>query len=256
MNNDRLVTLRFEGNIALVSLNRPERHNALVPALLSRLLQVLARQDCQAAPVVILRAEGPSFSTGGDLSGFQNHKATIGTYARELVGQLNQVILAMYSHPAAIVCAVHGQVTGGSLGFLLAADHVIMRRGVTITPYYSVVGFSPDGGWTALLPDIIGHKQTMNWLVSNASHDADSCLALGLVQEVVEEDCEASALAWARSVADPGTGGITRTSKSLNISTEVLRQRLETERDNFVDQIQTLHAQDGIEKYLRRKEHV
>ena len=254
MNNDRLVTLRFQGNIALVSLNRPERHNALVPELLTRLLRVLEHQDCQAAPVVILRAEGHSFSTGGDLSGFQNHKASIGTYARELVGQLNQVILALYTHPAAIVCAVHGQVTGGSLGFLLAADRVIMRRGVTVTPYYSVVGFSPDGGWTALLPDIIGRQQTMHWLASNASHDADTCKALGLAQQVVVNDCDAAALRWAERVAEKQSGSVTRTRKLLNTRVEALRQRLESERESFVSQVQTQQALDGIELFLRRQE--
>lgn len=256
MNNDRLVTLRFQGNIALVSLNRPERHNALTPELLSRLLQVLEHQGCQAAPVVILRAEGQSFSTGGDLSGFQNHRADIGTYARDLVGLLNQVILTMYTHPAAIVCAVHGQVTGGSLGLLLASNHIIMQRGITITPYYSIVGFSPDGGWTALLPDIIGRKQTQNWLVSNARHDADTCYTLGLAQEVVEEDCEASALAWARLVAGHKAGSVARTPKLLNINTDTMHQRLETERDNFVEQVQTQRALDGIDQFLRRKEYV
>ena len=256
MNNDRLVTLRFEGNIALVSLNRPERHNALIPELLSRLLQVLEHQDCQAAPVVILRAEGPSFSTGGDLSGFQNHRATIGIYAHDLVGQLNQVILAMYSHPAAIVCAVHGQVTGGSLGFLLAADHVIMRRGVTITPYYSVVGFSPDGGWTALLPDIIGRQQAMHWLASNTSHDADTCMSLGLAQQVVDNDCDAAALRWAERVAEKQSGSVSRTRKLLTTGVETMRQRLEAECESFISQIQTQKALDGIELFLRRQENV
>jgi len=256
LKNDRLVTLRFEGNIALVSLNRPDRHNSLVPELLSRLLQVLEHQDCQAAPVVILRAEGHSFSTGGDLFGFQNHRSSIGTYARDLVGQLNQVILAMYTHPAAIVCAVHGQVTGGSLGFLLAADRVIMRRGVTITPYYSVVGFSPDGGWTALLPDIIGRQQTMHWLASNASHDADTCEALGLAQQVVDNDCDAAALRWAEQVAEKQSGSVTRTRKLLNTRVEALRKRLEAERESFVSQVQTRQALDGIELFLRRYENV
>ena len=256
MKNDRLVTLRFRGNIALVSLNRPARHNALVPELLSRLLQVLEHQDCQAAPVVILRAEGHSFSTGGDLSGFQNHRATIGTYARKLVGQLNQVILAIYTHPAAIVCAVHGQVTGGSLGFLLAADHVIMHRGVTITPYYSVVGFSPDGGWTALLPDIIGRQQTMHWLASNTSHDADTCMSLGLAQQVVDNDCDAAALRWAERVAEKQPGSVSRTRKLLTTGVETMRQRLEAECESFVSQIQTQQALDGIELFLRRQENV
>lgn len=256
LDTEQLVTLRRQGKIAIVSLNRPDRHNALVPELLSRLLQVLGHHDCQNAAVVILRAEGRSFSTGGDLSGFQDHRETIGDYAQELVGKLNQVILAIYTHPAVMVCAVHGQVTGGALGLLLAADRVIMRHGASITPYYSVVGFSPDGGWTALLPDIIGRQQSMNWLAGNTNNDADTCLALGLVHQVVENDCDASALNWAEKVAGHKTCSITRTRKLLNTNIKLLRQRLEAERESFVSQVQTRQALDGIDSFLRRKEHV
>ena len=254
MTADEPVTLSRRGQIAIVSLNRPARHNALVPELLSRLLQALELDDCQSASVVILRAEGRSFSTGGDLSGFQRHRHSIGVYAQQLVGLLNQVILTIYTHPAAVVCAVHGQVTGGALGLLLASDHVIMRRGITVTPWYSVVGFSPDGGWTALLPDIIGRQQSMHWLASNASNDADTCLALGLVQQVVEDDCDASALAWAERVAGHKVGSITRTRKLINTNIEDLRRRLEAERKSFVSQVQTQQALDGIESFLRRRD--
>jgi len=253
---DPLVTLRRQGKIAIVSLNRPTRHNALIPELLSRLLQVLEHDDCQSAAVVLLRAQGRSFSTGGDLSGFQNHRDSIGVYASQLVGQLNQVILAIYTHPAPVVCAVQGQVTGGSLGLLLAADHVIMRRGETITPYYSVVGFSPDGGWTAILPDVIGRQKAMHWLASNASNDADTCLALGLVHRVVETDCDTAALSWAKTVADNKTGSIASTRKLLNSDIGHLSQRLEAERKSFVSQVQTQQALDGIDLFLRRQEHV
>lgn len=256
MTADPLVTLRRQGKIAIVSLNRPARHNALIPELLSCFLQVLEHADCQSAEVVLLRAEGRSFSTGGDLSGFQNHRDRIGAYASELVGQLNQVILAIYAHPAAVVCAVQGQVTGGSLGLLLAADHVIMCRGKTITPYYSVVGFSPDGGWTAMLPDIIGRQQTMHWLANNTSNDADACLALGLVHQVVMADCDTTALAWAEAVIDKHRGSIASTRELLNSDIEPLRLRLEAEHRSFVSQVQTRQAIDGIDSFLRRKEHV
>ena len=252
MKTNRLVTLRLEGSIAVLSLNRPARHNALVPELLSRLLQVLQQKDCLAATVVLLRAEGPSFSTGGDISGFQNHRETIGKYAHELVGLLNQVILAIYTHPATVVCSVQGIVTGGSLGLLLACDYVIMRRSTSITPYYSVVGFSPDGGWTALLPDIIGRQNTMNWLASNASNDADTCLALGLAHQIVEDDCDEAALVWADRVTKGRTGHILRSRKLLNSNAEILSQRLEAERKSFVSQVQTPEALDGIDQFLRR----
>ena len=255
MKTERLVKLKRQGNIALLSLNRPDRHNALVPELLSQLLQALEHNDSRSAAVIILRAEGASFSTGGDLGGFQKNRDTIGIYAHELVGKLNQLILALYTHPAAIVCAVHGQVTGGSLGLLLASDHVIMRRGITITPYYSLVGFSPDGGWTALLPDIIGRQQAMHWLASNTSYDADACLKMGLVHQVVEKDCDASAFAWAKTVAGFQAGSVARTRKLLNTNVDILRQRLQAERENFVSQIQTQQALDGIDQFLRRPKH-
>jgi len=253
---DALVTLQRRDAIALISLNRPGRHNALVPELLDALLQALGHPDSRGAAALVLRAEGRSFSTGGDLAGFLDHRNAIGDYAHALVGQLNAAILAIYTHPAPVVCAVQGQVTGGSLGLLLAADHVIMRRGVTITPYYSVVGFSPDGGWTALLPDIIGRQRTMDWLASNASHDADACLALGLAHQVVDDGCDDAAIQWADRVAVKNAGCMARTRRLLNADGDALRWRLEAERENFVAQVQTRSALDGIDLFLRRRNHV
>ena len=256
MKPERLVTFQLQGEVAIVSLNRPTRHNALTIELLDQLLKTLEQADCQSCTVVILRAEGRSFSTGGDISGFQRHRETIGAYAQELVGLLNRVIVAIYTHPAAVVCAVQGQVTGGSLGLLLAADHIIMKRGATITPYYSVVGFSPDGGWTALLPDIIGRQQTMHWLAANISNVADTCLAMGLVHKVVDDDCYRHAMAWADSLATKQASSITHTRKLPDTNIEDLRQRLEAERQSFVNQVQSQQALRGIDQFLRRKEHV
>jgi enoyl-CoA hydratase/carnithine racemase len=250
--SDPLVRLQRKGAIAIISLNRPARHNALIPELLTELLEVIEHRDCQHAAVVILRAEGCSFSTGGDLLGFQQQRVNIAAYADGLVGQLNRAILAIYTHPAPVVCAVHGQVTGGSLGLLLASDRVIMRHGVTITPYYAVVGFSPDGGWTTLLPDIIGRQQTMHWLTANASFDAETCLALGLAQQVVEDDCDAAALAWAQNVAKMQSDSIVQTRRLLNTDIEALGHGLEAERRAFVKQIQTQQALEGIDQFLRR----
>jgi len=253
---DRLVRHERQGKIAIVSLNRPARHNALIPELLSALLQAFEHDDCQTAAVVILRAEGESFSTGGDLRGFQQHRDNIGQYSHKLLGLLNQAILAIYTHPAPVVCAVHGQVTGGSLGLLLAADRVVMRRGVTITPYYAVVGFSPDGGWTALLPDVIGRQQSTQWLASNAGHDAETCLALGLAHQLVEDDCDAAALYWAKKLATMQPGSVAQARRLINTDSEALGLRLEAERKTFVTQIQTQQALDGIDYFLRRQEHV
>lgn len=247
-----LINFRRQGEIAILSLNRPERHNALVPELLSGLLSALERDDCRNAAALVLRAEGHSFSTGGDLLGFRQQREAIGEYAHHLLGLLNRVIVAIYRHPVPVVCAVQGQVNGGSLGLLLASDRVVMCRHATITPWYGVVGFSPDGGWTAMLPRIIGRRRAAQWLYANASLDAQACHAIGLVDELVDGEVDGAALAWANQVATMCAGSIKLTRRLLNTDTKTLRQRLEAEREAFVAQVQTRQALRGIDEFLRR----
>jgi enoyl-CoA hydratase/carnithine racemase len=247
-----LVKVERLGPVAIVSLNRPERHNALVPELLSDLLAALAGERSLNAAAVVLRAEGPNFSTGGDLAGFWQNRESIAQYSFELVGLLNEAILALYTHPAPLICAVEGQLTGGSLGLSMACDRVIMHKDASVTPYYSVVGFSPDGGWTAMLPDIIGRQQAMHWLATNARRGAADCRSLGLAQAVVEENCDDAALAWASSVSGMSADSIGSTKRLLKGDCEALSRRLEAEREAFVAQVRTPRALAGIEQFLGR----
>ena len=123
-----LVRQARDGDVAIVTLNRPARHNALVPELLTALLAALDDVAAGDAAALVLASEGRSFSTGGDLRGFLEHRESIGAYADLLVGLLNDVILALYRLPFPTVCAVSGQVCGGSLGLLLACDRVVMQQ--------------------------------------------------------------------------------------------------------------------------------
>ncbi len=246
----RLITLELKPFAALVRLNRPERHNALVPELLRDLLDTLQEPGVKQSPVLVLAAKGRSFSTGGDLQGFWQHRQSIGQYARELVGLLNEAILALYTHPVPVACAVQGLVTGGALGLLLGADRVIMQRGASITPWYSKIGFSPDGGWTALLPSIIGRQQTANWLYGNCTETAERCLDLGLVHDLTDTNPVAAALAWAQQVSALEPSSIGHTKALLKGETGILRARLEAERELFVQQVQTPQARAGIARFL------
>lgn len=249
---ESLVRLSRKGEAAILSLDRPQRHNALVPTLLKQFLEIINSDECQDAGALILRAEGPSFSTGGDLLGFQQHQSAIRDYASELVGLLNQVIIAIYDHRAPVACAVHGQVTGGSLGFLLASDWIVMHAGATITPWYSEVGFLPDGGWVALLPDIIGHQQARDWIANNKCNDAEACHALGLANEIVTGDCDARAIEWALQVMDKKAGDGFQTPGRFNLGGRELAHRLEAERVAFVEQVGTSWALDGIDRFLSK----
>lgn len=245
---ESLVRLALEGGVAQITLDRPSRHNALVPDLLIALLHALDEVAARGAAALVLGAEGRSFSTGGDLRGFFEHRDSIGTYADRLVGLLNDVILAIHRLPLPTVCAVRGQVCGGSLGLLLACDRIVMQPGASIAPWYGAVGFSPDGGWTAMLPGVIGRRQAAQWLLSNERCDAVRCLELGLAQEVAS-DAPAAGLTWAREAAMLSRSA-TRETVSLLRGDEGLAERLEAEKTAFVRQIRSPKALAGIERFL------
>lgn len=249
-----LVLIERQGPVATLTLNRPQRHNSLVPALLEQMLagldQVAGQTDIRA---VVLQARGRSFSTGGDLQGFADHLSEITAYAQRLVGLLNQVLLAMIRLPQPIVAAVQGKATGGSLGLMLASDVVLVSPGTSFTPYYAVVGFGPDGGWTALLPQIIGQKRTAEVLFSNLTISAGEAVAWGLASRLVEPDLlEAEAHGVARRIAGMEPGAVQAGKSLLWQRDPGIEQRLEAERQRFVAQIGTAAAQASMAAFLRQ----
>ena len=185
----QLVLSEKVGPVTVLTLNRAGRHNSLVPQLLEEALAALETfgkdPDVRA---VVLQANGRSFSTGGDLGRFHTHLDDLASYAGKLVGLLNRVILALVELPMPVVAAVHGIVTGGSLGLVLGCDVVLVAPEASFTPYYSVVGFSPDGGWTAMLPGIIGPQRSAEVLLRNLTISAQQAVNWGLASRLVPAD--------------------------------------------------------------------
>lgn len=248
-----LILLETTPPIATITLNRPQRHNSLVPEMLAELLDVLnvveADDDVRA---VVLQANGRSFSTGGDVKGFYLQRDNIKPYARQMVGLLNDVILTLVGLPVPVVTAVHGNVTGGSMGLVLASDVVLVVPEVGFTPYYSVVGFSPDGGWTAMLPEIIGRQRTAAILLQNDTITAEQAVAWGLAARLVSADeIQDAATAVAHTIAAMQPGSVRHTRHLLRGLQPNLAARLEAERTRFVRQIATAEALQGMREFLR-----
>lgn len=248
----RFILQEIKGQVVILTLNRPERHNSLVPDLLQELYDslqaVTAKSDIRA---VVLQANGRSFSTGGDARGFVEHLATIENYSKHIVGLLNQVILTLLDLPVPVVAAVQGTVTGGSIGLILASDIVLLSPEASFRPYYSVVGPSPDGGWTAMLPSLIGRKRAAEVLMLNRLIDAEQAVALGLANRIIpSEELRAEALRWARGISDKKPGSIRHTKGLLNLDRPKVARRLQAELDHFLEQIQTEEAQKGFQDFL------
>lgn len=243
---------------AILTLNRPERHNSLIPELLSELLESLSSIAADTSiRAVLLKANGRSFSTGGDVQEFMRHADTpdrLEHYARALVGLLNETILALMNFPAPVIACVHGIVTGGSLGLVLASDIALLTPEASFTPFYATVGFSPDGGWGALLPCIIGIKRTAEILFADTTLTAMNALALGLANRIVpREELENEALALATTIAQKQADSVTSAKRLLHRDIAAIATALEDERSRFVEHILTNEARSGMERFLAAK---
>jgi 2-(1,2-epoxy-1,2-dihydrophenyl)acetyl-CoA isomerase len=248
-----LVRVERADGVAHIVLSRPGMHNALVPELLDDLLAELGQlgedPGCRA---VLLAAEGPAFSIGGDMRRFQRERAALHEYSAGLVGRLNQAILALIDLPQPVVAAVHGIVTGGSIGLVLAADLVYLAPQVVFKAHYASAGFAPDGGWTALLGRIAGVHRAAAALLLNRSVRAEEAVVWGLANEVVAADrLQQTAAAAARRIAAYPAGTMRAAKRLLWGERSWLAADLEAERRRFLDLVAQPAALQGVDAFLR-----
>lgn len=236
-------------------LARPGMHNALVPELLDALLAALRRiaadTTCRA---VVLAADGPAFSIGGDMRRFRRERdGDLPGYASALVGKLNQAILALVDLPQPVVAEVSAVVTGGSIGLVLACDLVYLAPEAVFKAHYATAGFGPDGGWTALVGRLAGPRRAAAALLLNRTVRADDAVAWGLASEVVAADrLQAAAAAAANKIAAYPVGTMRATKGLLRRDRDRLAADLEAERSRFLELIATPQALAGVDDFLHR----
>ncbi|WP_346838013.1 enoyl-CoA hydratase/isomerase family protein [Microbulbifer sp. SAOS-129_SWC] len=246
------VHYQLENGVATLTLNRPERHNALVQELLDGLRTALARCRADQPAALVLRAEGRSFSSGGDVGAFYAvHRSERRAYAERLVGALNDVMLDLLRLPVPTVAEVHGMVTGGSLGLVLACDIVVAGPRAHFAPWYTAVGFSPDGGWTALMPERIGRGRALDVQLTNRRIEAGDALAWGLVQYLAEDGAVSDKVSEVvERLRSAKTGSVRNTLKLTRPDPRHVATALDAELRHFVELIDSEEADRGMAAFL------
>ncbi|WP_455282707.1 enoyl-CoA hydratase/isomerase family protein [Cupriavidus necator] len=247
-----LVLLERADGVALLRLNRPRRHNSLVPELLEALIGALDEIEADTSiRAAVLTHTGPNFSTGGDVAAFAERGDGIAEYADRLLALLNRSILRLAALRCPVVAAVEGWLTGGSLGLVLACDMAVLAQDARIAPFYTVVGFSPDGGWTAMLPKLVGTPRARAWQLNNAIMAAPDAVAYGIAAALSEPgSAEAEAIALARGIAAKVPGSVAHTRALLRWDADALAAGLERERAAFVAQVATAETAEGMRRFL------
>ena len=227
------------------------RANSLEPILLGDLIDALDRAEAEDAGAILI-CGGRNFSSGGDVRGF--HAATLDgrgqDYARTVVPLLQTIVARLIAMPRLVVVAARGAITGGSAGLLFAADMAVLSPDAFVQPYYPQVGFAPDGGWTALLPERIGAGRAAEWLQSDQRLTARALCELGLAT-VVSDTPEETGLELAAS-GEIGTRLATKALIWDSARRSQVEARLEAETAAFLDRIAEPDTQRGMSRFLER----
>lgn len=250
-----LVRVAHAGAVATLTLARPAMRNALVPDLLLDLCVALEETARRAETrAVILAADGDAFSIGGDMRRFAREMdgSALEAYSAELVGLLNQAILSLLRLPQPVVAAVHGLVTGGSIGLVLASDVVVAAEDAAFKAHYASAGFTPDGGWTALMPALVGRHRAAACVLLNRTLSAVDAHAWGLVTQLAARaQVAAVAREAARRIAAAPASTMREGKRLLAGDLDGVERALEAERQHFVAAIGGAEARSGVARFLR-----
>ena len=225
------ATLQTQGPISLVTLNRPQRLNAIGGHLLADLHEALqtAQQDPETRVIVITGA-GRAFCAGDDLQEFGEQSQSAQSVA-QICADIQRITRDLMFGPKLVVGAVHGYAVGGGFEWLLNCDLVVAAEDLVCFFPEMQLGHFVTGGVTHLLPQALGHQRAMELIVLGERLDAQRLLSLGLVNRVVPREAVLeTALALANQVAERSSRATGLLKKALTGQQAALEAALETER--------------------------
>lgn len=243
------VRAEIDGALAGLVLSRPEGGNAVSPDLVRDLAQAADELTVAAPRAILIRAEGPNFSFGGDIQHMAAQGAGVADVLGEMADGVHASLLKLRAIDAPIVCAARGHVLGGGLGIALSSDFLVLSDTAKLSTAYARLGFSADAGVSWFLTRAVGVRRATAMLIDSRFLGAAEVLALGVADRVVaDSELDVAALKLARDLAE----GPTAAYAAIRRLTEAaLTNDLATHLDLEARAITGLARRDGVAANLR-----
>ncbi len=173
-----MIRLEKDGDLWTVTLDRPEKANALTAGMLEQLVEIA--QEAKAAKCLVLTGAGRVFSAGADLDA-----ARAGLAVSHLWEQLSGAVAAL---PGLTIAALNGSLAGGAFGMALACDVRIAMPDARFFYPVMKLGFLPQPSDPPRLKDLVGPARAKMILMAGQKIDAETALAWGLVDRIVPQN--------------------------------------------------------------------
>ena len=197
------VLIARDGAVAIVTLNRPERMNAVYFGMMVMLADRLAElEGDDSVGALVLTGAGRGFCAGGDVKGMAERGPRSFEGRVSDLKQLHRVPALIRGMPKIVIAAVNGPAAGAGFTLAAACDMRIAARSAKFSTSFAKVGLSGDMGGSHTLPRLIGPMLARELYYTSRSVDSEEALRIGLVNRVVDdEQCLAEAVAAAHEIA-------------------------------------------------------
>ncbi|WP_227374205.1 enoyl-CoA hydratase/isomerase family protein [Haladaptatus halobius] len=201
-------------DVAHVTMNRPEKHNAMHRAMAAELRTVTADLHEDDSRCVVLTGTDGVFNTGADLSVLSGDADDARTL-RKIASGLHRAIENLVRAPKPVVTGVNGVAAGGGFGLALAGDVVLLAEDAQLEFAYPRVGLSGDGGSTFFLPHLVGLRRAKEIALLDEPIAPEDAVEMGLATEVAD-DFDARLAELAADLADGPTRAYGATKRLFN----------------------------------------
>lgn len=185
------ILIADAGDVRTITLNRPERRNAMTPQMQEELIAAFEEAGASKRRVVVLRGAGAAFCSGLDLSVLQQMQTKSAEEYRADAERVARLFRTLYELPKPTIAVVHGAAVAGGTGLATICDFTLATPAAKFGYTEARIGFVP-ALVSAYLALQIGDKRSRDLLMTGRLFDAEEALRLGLVNEVVApEEMEA-----------------------------------------------------------------
>jgi enoyl-CoA hydratase/carnithine racemase len=244
------------GALALLTMDRPARLNALDPPLIAALQAALdaIEADPGVRAVILTGAGERAFSAGADIHAFAP-VIERGEAMRGFVRPGQALTARIEAFPKPVICAVNGLAYGGGCEVVEAAPLAVAAAHASFAKPEIKLGFPPPFGGTQRLARLIGRKRALAMILSGAPIPAEEALAIGLVNRVVAPDgliAAAAAMAAGIMAHSPlaVAASLAAVTRGLNLG---IAEGLAVEAAAFASVLHTADLQEGIAAFRERR---
>ncbi len=244
------VLLEKADKVLTLTLNRPEKKNALTRAMYKTLATAITEADSDASiRCLLIKAAGDMFTAGNDLADF----AAIGSESIPTVEGGNPFLPALARARTPIVAAVNGRAVGIGTTMLLHCDMVFLAQDALLSTPFVNLALVPEAGSSLLLPQRIGHVRAFEMFVLGEGVNAEKALSWGLANAVVPPaDLHKTAQAAATAIAARAPTSVLATKLLMRDSAGILA-RMDTEGAHFGKQLKSAEFQEAFNAFSERR---